>query len=350
MGRNVIVAAALLLAACAPTQHQPPSRFETVGSVVRWDAALDDLVPTNARIEKLAEGFTWSEGPAWIAGGQYLLFTDVPENTMYRWSESEGLSVFLKPSGYDGPDLGILREPGANGLFAVSNGEVLLADSGSRLIARLDLATKTKMPIASSVGGLRFNSPNDVVRRTDGVVFFTDPPYGLKHGNASPAKELSYNGVYRIDTDGSVHLIDDQLSFPNGIELSPDERTLYVANSDPERPIWMAYTLNDRGAVVSKRVFADVSDLVGEDNPGLPDGMSVSVGGHVFATGPGGVLIFSPEGKRLGLIQTGAAIANCAFGDDGRTLYMTSHKFIARVRLSTHGVGFPRYAGAGISD
>jgi gluconolactonase len=343
MGRYVTVAAALLLAACAPTQQQEPSRFETIGSIVRWDAALDDLIPPHATIEKLAEGFTWSEGPTWISNGQYLLFTDVPENTMYRWSENEGLSVFLKPSGYEGPDLPLLREPGANGLFALNDGGVLLADSGSRNVARLDLTTMTKTPLATSFDGRRFNSPNDVIRRTDGVVFFTDPPYGLKDGNASPAKELAYNGVYRIDTDGSVHLIDDQLSFPNGIELSPDERTLYVANSDPERPIWMAYTLNDRGRVIGKRVFADVSDLVGEDNPGLPDGMSVSVGGHLFATGPGGVLIFSPEGKRLGLIQTGTAIANCAFGDDGRTLYLTSHKFIARVRLNTHGVGFPRY-------
>jgi gluconolactonase len=133
------------------------------------------------------------------------------------------------------------------------------------------------------------------------------------------------------------------LTFPNGIELSPDERTLYVANSDPERPIWMAYDLNDRGEVTDKRVFADASDLVGEDAPGLPDGLSIGVGGHLFATGPGGVLIFSPQGDRLGRIETGTAIANCAFGNDGRTLYMTSHGFIARTRLSTHGVGFPRY-------
>lgn len=337
-----VVASALALAACAPApQHE--LKFETVGQIVRWDPALDDVISSNSKIEKLAEGFTWSEGPAWISSGQYLLFTDVPENTTYRWSERDGLSVFLKPSGYDGPDLGVLREPGANGLFAEPSGTLLLADSGTRIVARLDLATKQKTPVATTIGGLRFNSPNDVIRRTDGRIFFTDPPYGLKNGNASTVKELKHNGVYRVDPDGTVHLLDDQLTFPNGIELSPDERTLYVANSDPERPIWMAYSLNERGEVLDKRVFADVSDLVGDDNPGLPDGMSVAVGGHLFATGPGGVLIFSPEGKRLGLIQTGSPIANCAFGDDGRTLYMTSHRFIARTRVSTVGVGFPRY-------
>jgi gluconolactonase len=342
MWRYGVIACALVVAACAPAQQQE-SKYPAVGRIVRWDPALDDVLDSNSKIEKLAEGFTWSEGPAWIANGDYLLFTDVPENTMYRWSERDGLSKFLQPSGYDGPDLAVLREPGANGLFAEPSGTLLMADSGTRLIARMDLASKKKTPVATTIGGLRFNSPNDVIRRTDGMLFFTDPPYGLKDGNASSVKELKHNGVYRIDVDGTVSLIDDQLTFPNGIELSPDERTLYVANSDPERPIWMAYSLNEKGEVSDKKVFADVSDLIGEDAPGLPDGLSVGVSGHLFATGPGGVLVFSPQGKRLGLIETGSAIANCAFGDDGQTLYMTSHKFIARTRVQTHGVGFPRY-------
>lgn len=342
MRRHVLIACALLASACAPAQ-QGESKYPTVGRIERWDAALDEIIASNARIEKLAEGFTWAEGPAWVPGGEYLLFTDVPENTMYRWSENDGISIFLRPSGYDGPELETLREPGANGLFMVPGQGLLVADSGNRMVALLDLETKQKTPLATTFRGSRFNSPNDVVRRTDGTIFFTDPPYGLKDGNASPVKELKHNGVYRIDTDGSVHLLDDELTYPNGIELSPDERTLYVANSDPNWPIWMAYTLNDKGEVLDKRVFADVSDLVGPDAPGLPDGLAVSVGGHLFATGPGGVLIFSPQGKRLGRIETGTAIANCAFGDDGRTLYMTSHNFIARVRVLTHGVGFPRY-------
>jgi gluconolactonase len=334
----------ILPTACA-TPDNPAPRFPAVGRLTTYDAAFADVVAPDARIERLADGFTWAEGPAWIAdgddGGGYLLFTDVPDNKLYRWSEQDGLSVFLEPSGYDGPPTGTLREPGANGLYAEPAGTVLLADSGSRVVARFDPRTKRKTTIAAAFNGKRFNSPNDVVRRSDGVVFFTDPPYGLKDGNDSPVKELDFNGVYRLDTDGSVHLLDDGLSFPNGIALSPDERTLYVANSDPARPIWTAYTLDAKGAVQDKRVFADAADLVGENNPGLPDGMAVAANGTVFATGPGGVIVFSTDGKRLGRIETGTAVANCAFGGDGRMLYLASDAFIARVRVRTKGLGFP---------
>jgi gluconolactonase len=330
-----------LLVACA-TAGAPPQRPPAFGHLTAFDASFHDVVAADAGIEKIAEGFTWAEGPAWISSGRYLLFTDVPENTLYRWSERDGLSVLLKPSGYGGADLDTLREPGANGLYAEPEGTVLLADSGTRIVARLEPGTKRKTPIASNYGGRRFNSPNDVVRRSDGVLFFTDPPYGLKGLDDSPVKELDFNGVYRVDTDGTVHLLDDGLSFPNGIALSPDERTLYVSNSDQARPLWMAYSLDDRGAVLDKRVFADASDLVGESSPGLPDGMAVAGDGRIFATGPGGVLVFDADGKRLGRIETGAAVSNCAFGDDGRTLYMSSHTFVARIRVKTIGLGFPR--------
>jgi gluconolactonase len=329
------------LGACTASAERAGG-FATVGKTTALDASFRGLVAADARVEKIAEGFTWSEGPAWLKDDNALLFTDVPENRMYRWSEREGLSVFLEPSGYDGPDTGELREAGANGLYAEPDGHVLLADSGTRIVARLDPGRKHKTPIATAYRGKRFNSPNDVVRRSDGIVFFTDPPYGLKGMDDSPARELDFNGVYRLDSDGTVHLLEDGLRFPNGIALSPDERTLYVSNSDPERPIWMAYTLDARGAVLDRRVFADASDLVGDDNPGLPDGMAVSVDGHVFATGPGGVLVLDAAGKRLGRIETGTAISNCAFGDDGRTLYMSSHSFLARVRVAVSGVGFRR--------
>lgn len=331
----------VVLAGCA-TSTGSAADFPAVGRVTTFDPSLQAVVAADAKIEKITEGFTWSEGPTWVAAGNYLLFTDVPENTLYRWSERDGLSVFLKPSGYDGPDTGVLREAGANGLFAETGGTVLLADSGSRLVARLDPQTKQKATLARTFQGKRFNSPNDVVRRSDGAVFFTDPPYGLKGLDDSPAKELDFNGVYRIDTDGTVHLLDDGLSFPNGIALSPDGRTLYVSNSDPKRPVWMAYSLDAKGDVLEKRVFSDASDLLGEDVPGLPDGMAVSSDGKLFATGPGGVLVFDADGKRLGRIETGVAISNCAFGDDGRTLYMSSHSFIARVRVKAIGLGFSR--------
>lgn len=346
-GRGPALAILLLanLAACvsAPVaDDRATGPFPAVGRLVAFEASFHDVIPAGTRIEKLAEGFTWAEGPAWIKDGGYLLFTDVPENRMYRWSRDDGLSVFLEPSGYDGPATAGLREAGANGLYAEPGGSVLLADSGTRILARLDPGTKRKTPVATRYGGRRFNSPNDVVRRSDGLVYFTDPPYGLEGLDESPLKELDGNGVYRVDPDGSVHLVDDGLSFPNGIALSPDERTLYVSNSDPARPVWMAYALDEAGDVLGRRVFADASDLVGDDSPGLPDGMAVAADGTLFATGPGGVIVFAPDGRRLGRIETGSKVANCAFGDDGRTLYMASHGFIARVRLGIDGFQSPR--------
>lgn len=340
--RHLLPILLIVIPAGCATSNGSTANFPAVGRLTAFDPSLHAVVAADARIEKIAEGFTWSEGPTWVAAGNYLLFTDVPENTLYRWSQRDGLSVFLKPSGYDGPDTGVLREAGANGLFAETGGTVLLADSGSRLVARLDPQTKQKTTLATNFKGKRFNSPNDVVRRDDGTVFFTDPPYGLKGLDDSPAKELGFNGVYRIDTDGTVHLLDDGLSFPNGIALSPDGRTLYVSNSDPKRPVWMAYSLDAKGDVLEKRVFSDASDLLGEGVPGLPDGMAISSDEHLFATGPGGVLVFDADGKRLGRIETGVAISNCAFGDDGRTLYMTSHSFVARVRVKATGLGFDR--------
>ena len=322
--------AAFALSIAANAESLPGSK------ITRFDPALDALIATDAHVEKLAEGFTWSEGPVWIASGGYLLFTDVPENKMYRWSAGSGVEVFLSPSGYDGPPLAGLREAGANGLHVDGPNSVLVADSGSRVVSRLDLTSKRKQTIASHYSSQRFNSPNDLARTRDGTIFFTDPPYGLTNGNDSALKELKFNGVYRIDKEGAVSVIDDSLTFPNGVALSPDQRTLYVANSDPNHPIWMRYSLDSQGKVKDKAVFADVRDLVGKA-PGLPDGIAVAETGHLFATGPGGVIIFTPEGKRLGRIETGSAIANCAFGDDGRTLYMTSHKQLARVRTLVAG-------------
>ncbi|HEX7803223.1 MAG TPA: SMP-30/gluconolactonase/LRE family protein [Pseudoxanthomonas sp.] len=331
------MAAACLLGCATPKQTvESPA----LGKLTAMDPAFHDVVAADTRIEKIAEGFTWSEGPAWVQNGGYLLFTDVPENTLYRWSQSDGLSVFLKPSGLANPDPATVREAGANGLFPEPGGTLLLADSGSRLVARLDPKTKRKTILASTFDGKRFNSPNDVVLHSSGAVFFTDPPYGLKGLDESPVKEMPFNGVYRIDPSGQVQLVDDSLSFPNGIALSPDGRTLYVSNSDPKRPIWMAYALDAQGRPTGKHVFADASDLMGEGVAGLPDGMAVSQTGKLFATGPGGVVVMDAAGKRLGRIETGTAISNCAFGDDGKTLYLTSHTLLARVRVKASGLGF----------
>ena len=340
-GSRIVAAlmSCFLLASCA-SQREAESHGESIGRITALDPSFEAIVSTNARIEKIAEGFTWSEGPAWIAKGDFLLFNDVPANTMHRWSARDGASVFLQPSGYAGTDLEGLREAGANGLEAEPGGTVLLADSGSRLIARFDPVTKHRTTLAATYNGKRFNSPNDIARRSDGVVFFTDPPYGLKGIDESPLKEQPVNGVYRLDNDGSVHLIEGALKFPNGIALSPDERTLYVANSDPDHPVWMAYTLDERGDVRDRRVFGAATDMIAAGASGAPDGLTVSRDGHLFASAPGGLLVMDASGKRLGLIETGSRVSNATFGDDGRTLYLTSHTFVARVRVNAVGVGF----------
>lgn len=338
--RAAACAALTFLAGCGASAESAPAPTPPIGTLTVIDASFNALVPADARIEKLAEGFTWSEGPAWVQEGGYLLFTDVPANTLYRWQQSEGLSVFLKPSGLAHPDPRTVREAGANGLFAEPDGTLLLADSGSRLVARLDPETRRKTTLATEFEGRRFNSPNDLVLHGSGAVFFTDPPYGLTGLDASPLKEMRSNGVYRIDPEGRVELIDDSLGFPNGVALSPDGGTLYVSNSDPARPVWMAYSLDDHGVVTGKRVFADASDLMGDGIPGLPDGMAVAQGGEIFATAPGGILVMDATGKRLGRIGTGMAISNCTFGDDGRTLYLTSHTMLARLRVRSVGLGF----------
>ena len=312
--------------------------FPHIGQIRSESAAFDALIAPGTQIEKLAEGFTWTEGPVWIGAGGYLLFSDVPANRMYRWSEADGVSVFLDPSGYDGPEPSSFREPGSNGLIPGPEGSILMADHGNRAVARLDLATRKKTFLATHFEGKRFNSPNDLVLASSGAIFFTDPPYGLEGLNQSPMKELAHNGVYRIDPDGAVMLIEDSISFPNGILLSPDERRLYVANSDPELPVWYALELDASGAASGKRVFADCAAEAAAGLPGLPDGMAIDARGNLFATGAGGIHVFAADGERLGLIETGTAIANCAFGEDGATLFLASHHMLARLSTRTRGL------------
>jgi gluconolactonase len=310
------------------------------GRVHAHSPALAALITPGTPVEKLAEGFTWAEGPVWVRDGGFLLFSDVLANRMHRWSDADGASIFLEPSGYDGPEPSGFREPGSNGLIAGSPGAILMCDHGNRAVARLDLATREKTFLAKEYGGRRFNSPNDLVLGSDGSIWFTDPPYGLEGLNASPMKEQPVNGVYRLHPDGRVELVVADMSFPNGILLSPNERTLYVANSDPNDPVVLAYDLDETGRVGPREVFADMSNLAAEGLPGLPDGMAVDKAGNLFVTGPGGVHIFSPGGARLGSIYTDTVAANCAFGEDGRTLFLTCSHMLARLRTRTRGLGY----------
>ena len=329
-----------LVAGCQHAEKSPggaggaPPNPRTFGTIERLDPRLDQLIPRDAVIEKLAEGFDWSEGPVWIKRDRCLLFSDVPLNVVYRWTPGKGISIFLKPSGYTGS---VVRggEPGSNGLTVDAQGRLVLCEHGDRRVARLEKDGR-KTTLADRYDGKRLNSPNDLVFRSNGDLYFTDPPYGLQGLNASPDKELPFNGVYRLAPDGKLTLLTKDLTFPNGIAFSPDEKILYVAVSDPKRAVVMAYEVQSDGAVAQGRVLFDATPLVGS-RPGLPDGLKVDRRGHLFATGPGGVLVLSPEGRHLGTIATGQATANCAWGEDGSVLYITADMFLCRVRTRAQG-------------
>ncbi len=340
--RRAVLGAGAALIAGAQAFAAPAPTYPTIGRIRRLSPKLDAVIAPDAVIEQLADGITWAEGPTWVWEGGYLLFSDVPGNTMYRWSAKGGKEVFLQPSGYDGPPTKIFREAGSNGAIVTLAGELVICDCGNRGLAKVDLATKKKTVLASSYKGKKFNSPNDLVEVREGPlrggIYFTDPPYGLEGLDASPAKEMAFNGVYLLRPDGQLKLVDDTLTFPNGVGLSPDGKRLYVSVSDPKRPLIMAYDLGADGLPNASEVFFDASELAKGGGPGLPDGMKVDVEGRLFVSGPGGMMILTPRAELLGIIETGAAVANCAFGDDGRMLYLTSNHVVARVRTKTHGL------------
>ncbi len=315
-----------------------PHEYPKMGSIERLDPALDALIPPDAQIEKLAEGFEWSEGPVWDRRNDCLYFSDVPRNVVFKWVEGVGTREFLLPSGYTGTAPG--GGQGSNGLVLDLGGRLVLCQHGDRRIARLEKNGQFTTLIEYHKFR-RLNSPNDLVYDAEGNLFFTDPPYGLAKLNDDPAKELMFNGVYRLARNGTLTLLTKELTFPNGIGLAPDNQTLYVAVSDAKRAIIMAYDVQTDGTIANGRVFFDATSLASAERKGVPDGLKVDKSGNVFATGPGGVLVLSPDGKHLGTILTGQATANCAFGGaDGSTLYMTAHMILCRVKTSTKGKGF----------
>jgi gluconolactonase len=321
------------LAGCVPEQVEEEEQTQ-FGSIERADPRFDALVPPDAQIEVLAEGFDWAEGPVWVPGGGYVLFSDVPQNVVFKWKEGEGLSEFLRPSGYtDTKEAG--REPGSNGLLLNADGQLVLCQHGDRRIALLN-DDRSFIELVSRYQDKRFNSPNDATFKSNGDLYFTDPPYGLTGLNDSPLKELDFNGVFRLSRSGELTLLTDQISFPNGIALTPDEKHLYVAVSDRDRPVLMIYDVDEDGLIENGRVFFDTKPWL-ESYPGVPDGLKVDQQGNVFATGPGGVNVFSPESTFLGRINTGVATANCGWGDDGSVLYITADSYLLRVKTSTKG-------------
>jgi gluconolactonase len=308
--------------------------YPRIGGVQRQAAEMNALVAEGAGIEVLAAGFEWTEGPVWVEADQCLLFSDIPRNTVFRWEEGKGVTQYLKPSGYTGVgEYG--REPGSNGLTLDGAGRLVSCEHGDR---RVSVLTREggKQTLVDRYQGKRLNSPNDCVYGPNGDLYFTDPPYGLPGHWEDPRRELDFCGVYRLRRDGELELLTGELSRPNGLAFSPDGNTLYVSNSDPERAIWMAYAVTEDGGIGAGRVFGDATGEVGK-GPGLPDGLKVDARGNLFATGPGGVWVMDSGGGRLGLIATGEAIANCAWGNDGSALYLCSDMYLARVWTRTQG-------------
>ncbi len=317
----------LLVAACATKETKQAGTFE------RIDPAFDQLIAANAKAEVIAKGFDWSEGPLWIEKDKMLLFSDVPKNIVYKWSEERGAESYLTPSGFTGASTRS-KEPGSNGLTLDLNGNFLLCQHGDRRIAQmnsdLEHPKSDFISIAASYQGKRFNSPNDLVVHSSGTIFFTDPPYGLEKHTEDPDKEIPFQGVYSVSKDGKVRLLVDSLTRPNGIALSPDQKKLYVANSDPDKARWYEFSLSDSLTITSGKVFFDATANT-KTETGLPDGMKVDSKGNLYCSGPGGMWVFSAEGKIMGKFKITQATSNVALAND-RTIFLTCDSLVVRIK------------------
>ena len=323
-----------LLLACSSTPPESEDVTEDfgAGTIVKATDALDAIVPAGAKIEKLAGGMGFTEGPVWVKGDSpYLLFSDIPANNIMRWAEGDTeASVFYERMYRGEPRDGFV---GSNGLVLDADGTLIACEHGNRRISRLvDGEWET---VVDNYEGKKLNSPNDAAWHPNGWLYFTDPPYGLPKQEEDPARELDFNGIYRVNYETKeLQLLNKEQTRPNGIGFSPDGKTAYVANSDGENKVWMAYDVNDEGMFENGRVFVDAS---AEEATGMPDGLKLDTNGNVYATGPGGVWIFAPDGSHIGSIQPEEVPANVAWGDDGSTLYMTARTGLYRIKLLSTG-------------
>jgi len=323
----------IFLAGCSKTEAPAPVAAPAnkgVGSISRLDPALDAIMPKDAIIEKIGGGFSFTEGPLWRTDGT-LWFSDVTANVVRSITPAGEVKVLIEKAG------GETNAPagsfvGPNGMVVDKDGTVLLCEHTNRRISKVDKDLK-RTTFIDKFEGKKLNSPNDLVFKSDGALYFTDPPYGLLKQDEDPAKQLKFNGVFRF-ANGKLTAVIKDLTRPNGIAFSPDEKVLYISNSDEKKRIWMRYDVKADGSVENGKVFADVT---AEPEAGLPDGMKVDSKGNVYGSGPGGVWIFSPEGKHLGTIKTPEGAANCAWGDDGKSLYITATTGVYRVKLSVDG-------------
>ncbi len=312
----------------ALTAQQP----ETTTAIRRYDPKLDSVVAISARLEKIAGGFAFTEGPVWMPSG-YLLFSDIPNNTIRKWA-SGAVSIFLDHSGYGGTDAPVGAYVGSNGLTRDREGRLTICETGNRRVTRLE-PDGVRTVLADRYLGKRLNSPNDLVYKSDGALYFTDPPHGLPKEDQDPKKELAFNGIYRVKGK-ELQLLSSDLTRPNGIAFSPDEKILYVSNSDAQRKVWIRFDIRPDGTLEHERVFYDAT---AETADGLPDGMKVDERGNLYCTGPGGVWIFAPDGKHLGTIVLPETPANVGWGGAaGKTLFITARTSVYRIQMQVRGV------------
>ncbi len=310
--------------------------YPTTGTIERTDPALDPIISPNAKAEIIAEGFEWSEGPLWVENEKMLLFSDVPKNIVYKWTEEKGKEIYLEPSGYTGATPSLCKEPGSNGLLLDKNGSLVLCQHGNRQMARMDAPLNKPEPkfitLADKFEGKKFSSPNDAVYNNTGELFFTDPPYGLQtQDDKDPKKEISFNGVYKADLTGNVSLIYNNITRPNGLAFFPGTTKLLVACSDPANPDWYLIDIvSDSMTAVS--LFYTAKEEA-KQMKGLPDGLKIDSKGNVFATGPGGLYILNKEGKLLGKLKLDNATSNCALSPDEKTLYITNDMYVLRLKM-----------------
>lgn len=311
------------------------AQVSSAPAIVRLDPRLDQIVPANAELEKIVDGFTWVEGPVWNRSGNHLLFSDVPGNQIIKWKAGERASVFLQSSGYSGTQPFTGREPGSNGLTFDKEGRLVFCQHGDRSISRLE-KNGTRTILVDKYEGKRLNSPNDLIYKTNGDLYFTDPPYGLPKTFDDPQKELPFQGVYRLSRDGKLTLLTTEVKAPNGIAFSPDEKKLYV--SDSARAAWFVFDVKKDGTLAPGKILFDGAE-VSKGRMGAPDGLKVDAFGNIFTAAPGGLFILAPDGKLLGRFDLGTPTGNCAWGEDGSTLFITSNTRVYRIRLRTRGVG-----------
>ena len=311
--------------------------YPTLGAIHAAHSDFESLIDTQTPIERLATGLTWSEGPVWDRRHEWLLFSDIPRNAIYRWNEQDGLRPFMYPSGYTGVAW-YGAEPGSNALAFDSEGRLTACEHGDRRVSRLE-HSGGKKTLVDSFEGKRLNSPNDCVYRSDGGLYFTDPAYGLPGRYDDPGRELPFCGVYLVRPTGEIVLLINDLEFPNGLAFSPDQSILYVSHSNPDDASWRAYPVRPDGAVDPGEVIFDVTEWT-SSRPGITDGFKLDRDGNLWGSGPGGVYVFTPGGRLLGWIETGERTSNCAWGDDGSTLYITAHMHLLRVRTRTRGAGW----------